>query len=132
MTEQVDKRVKDIRLWAGVCHFLPLVVVLGIPFANVLAPALVWFFKRDDDPFIIRHAKSSLNFQLTVTLSLALIFGLIYYPLKLEVIPQSYHYGILAALASLAITFFAMMVQAGMRAGQGEEHRYFISIPFFR
>ncbi|MCK6603178.1 MAG: DUF4870 domain-containing protein [Bacteroidetes bacterium] len=130
MTE--EKHLKDIRLWAGLCHFLPLVVLLNLPFANLLAPAAIWYFKRDDDPFIIRHAKSSLNFQLTVTLILALIFGMLYYPLKLEVIPQSWHYGILAALASIGLTLFAMMIQAGMRAGQGEEHRYLIAFPFFR
>jgi len=63
------------RNWAIACHLsslawipLSLVGVGAIPFINLIAPALVWYFKKDESKLIDDHGKESLNFQISMTI----------------------------------------------------------------
>ncbi|MEH1970777.1 DUF4870 domain-containing protein [Nostoc sp.] len=72
------KPKQQMRIWAMLCHFsallgwilLVFLVFLGIPLylpLNLLAPLLIWRFKKTQYPWIDLQGKESLNFQLTLT-----------------------------------------------------------------
>ena len=62
------------RNWAIACHlssllWIPLTMIgLAIPFTNILAPALIWYIKKNDSELVDAHGKESLNFQISMTL----------------------------------------------------------------
>jgi uncharacterized Tic20 family protein len=54
-------------LWSLACHFAAYAMFF-FPFGNLIGPLIVWLAKRDRSPQIDEHGKSSLNFQLTMTI----------------------------------------------------------------
>ncbi|NUQ82714.1 MAG: DUF4870 domain-containing protein [Bacteroidetes bacterium] len=132
----LSKQEKDTRLWASVCHFIPLVVVIGDWFshslANIWAPALIWLFFRNRDEFVVANARESVNFQIAITSYLVIFFLLLYSPLKVGLIPQGWYYGILVFIVTLALVFVVMMIQASVLAIRGESHRYVLIYRLFR
>jgi hypothetical protein len=62
------------RNWAIACHlssllWIPLTMIgLAIPFTNLVAPALIWYLKKDESELIDAHGKESLNFQISMTI----------------------------------------------------------------
>ncbi|MHC5831085.1 MAG: DUF4870 domain-containing protein, partial [Nostoc sp.] len=69
----------QMRIWAMLCHFSALLgwillfflVFIGIPLylpLNLLAPLMIWRFKKAQYPWIDFQGKESLNFQITWTL----------------------------------------------------------------
>ena len=52
-------------------HLLPFAGFLAPwPGINLLAPALLWLFKRADSPYLDAHGKAVVNFQITLTIAL--------------------------------------------------------------
>ncbi len=75
----IKKHKQQMRIWAMLCHISPLlawvllfvVVFLGIPLylpLNILAPLMIWRFKKSQYPWIDLQGKESLNFQISLTL----------------------------------------------------------------
>lgn len=73
------KHNKQMRIWAMLCHSSALLawlilfalVFLGIPLflpLNVLAPFLIWQWRRIKYPWVDFQGKESLNFQISLTL----------------------------------------------------------------
>jgi uncharacterized protein len=104
------------RSWALAAHlasFLAAAAALGF-----VAPLVVLLAKGDESPFIRRHSVESLNFQINaliwIAVCLALFFVLIGIPLLVA-------YGI----------FYAVCVIVGsVRASNGQEYRYPMTIRF--
>ncbi|MBN3948114.1 MAG: DUF4870 domain-containing protein [Nostoc sp. NMS7] len=74
-----EKPKQQMRIWAMLCHFSALLgwillfflVFIGIPLylpLNLLAPLMIWRFKKAQYPWIDFQGKESLNFQITWTL----------------------------------------------------------------
>lgn len=86
--------------WAMVAHLLPL-VAWGVPFGNIIAPAVIWFLKREEMPFVNEQAREALNFQITMVLAgtvcVVLALFLIGIPLLLALIPVGIVFPLLAA-----------------------------------
>ena len=61
---------KDERTWAMLCHFSTLLIFLGIPFSNILAPLIIWLIKKEEMPFLNDQGKEVVNFQITMTICL--------------------------------------------------------------
>ena len=107
------------RTWALVSHIGSLVsawFALGI-----LCPLLVLLLKGSS-PFVQRHAKESLNYQLTLLLLIVVATVVTIVTLGvglLVVVPVG------AVIAVLALVF---IIVATMRASNGEEYRYPLSI----
>ena len=82
----------------------------------MFAPLLVLLIKGNDSPFIRRHAVESLNFQLNA-LVLTVVFALLIFVLiGFVLLPL---YGI----------FYVIVVIIGtVRAGQGEDYRYPLTV----
>ena len=119
-----------LAMWA---HIGPLVVGLVGTFAIVPAlltwlPPLVIKQIRPNDEFLRRHANESLNFQLQwiiLALPLAAVLTLFSFLTlgfgALLVIP---------VVAVLGVLLLILMIQAGVAASNGQEHKY--PLMFFR
>jgi uncharacterized protein len=74
-----EKSKQQIRIWAMLCHLSALaawlllvcLIIRGIPLflpINILAPLIIWRWKKAQDPWIDFQGKESLNFQLSLTI----------------------------------------------------------------
>lgn len=115
----------DTRTWALVAHLsaLPSMII-----AMAFVGPLVVYAVKKDDPQVRRHAAEALNFQLSfllyaIVLGLATIVGLVFVLPGLLLLP---------VLIALAITWFVLICIAAVKAGDGEEYRYPLTIRFVR
>ena len=54
----------DDKLWGMLGHVLALIGVVGVPFGNLIGPAIVYFVRKDQSKFVRYHAIQSFAFQL--------------------------------------------------------------------
>lgn len=118
---------KDSTNWAMGAHLSALVAALASVGALVfIGPLIVWLMKRDQDPFVERHAREALNFNL---LMLALVIvGLVVSVLTLGfglivVVPV----GLVIGLVWLVTTIIGTV-----KAANGEEYSYPFNIPLVK
>ncbi len=69
----ISKRI--ICNWAAIIHLSGLTIVLGIPFLNIIAPAMLWLLKKEQHPFLAKQGREVVNFQITFTLIQFLFLG---------------------------------------------------------
>jgi uncharacterized Tic20 family protein len=106
---------EDDKNLAALSHALVFVGYL-IPFANVLAPLIIYLQKRDSSPFVTEHARESLNFQIT-----QMIFAIIFVVLAF----------VLIGCVLLVAQFFfqlVMVIRAAMAARDGKSYQYPLTI----
>ena len=108
------------RTWALLAHIGTLVsawFALGL-----LAPLITLLVKGGSSPFVRRHSIESLNFQISlliygvVAAIVSLVLTLVTFGLALLVI--------IPAAAVIAVTLLVFVVLATMRASNGEDYRY--------
>lgn len=111
---------KDDKLWATFCHLAGFAGYF-FPFGNVIGPLVIWLIKKDESQYIDLNGKKALNFQISMTIytlaSLVLICG---GPL------------ILLAIIPLGIVSVIFPIIAAIKANNGEEVSYPISIEFIK
>ncbi|MEH2419658.1 MAG: DUF4870 domain-containing protein [Nostoc sp.] len=152
------EKPKKMRVWAMLCHFSALLgwillfflVLLGIPLylpLNLLAPLMIWRFKKSQYPWIDFQGKESLNFQITWTLYtlifMAISLFLVLTSLSLEVTTNGSVNQIKITLDSLLIVFLSLMLLilivqsfivtfAAIKAYNGKHYRYPLTIRVLR
>ncbi len=104
---------------AMLCHLLALAGFV-IPFGSIIGPVVMWSLKKSTSPFVDEHGKESINFQIT-----ALIAGIICAVLVFVGI------GILLGLA-LLVACVIFVVQAALKANEGQPYRYPVSLRFLK
>ncbi|MGH8895907.1 MAG: DUF4870 domain-containing protein [Egibacteraceae bacterium] len=107
---------QDVRNWALGAHlsaFIGAWVALAF-----IGPLVVWLIKREEHPFIAMHAREALNFNLSV-----LLYGFVALLLSLLVIG-------LPILIGIAIAWLVLTIVATVKAANGEEYRYPLTIRF--
>src|SRR5262245_41203380 len=52
--------------WLVGLHLSPLAMFTSIPFANAIAPLVIWLIKKDTMPILNMHGKEVLNFQISI------------------------------------------------------------------
>lgn len=85
---------------------------LFIPFANIVAPLILWQIKKEELPFASAQAKEAVNFQIAVTIYAA-IAGLLCV--------------ILIGFLLLPIVIIAdivLIIMAAIKANEGTAYRY--------
>lgn len=110
---------QDEKTWAMMTHLLSLTgYISGIGF--ILGPLLMWLFKKDKSSYVNYHGKESLNFQISI-----IIYGFIAGILCFVFI------GFLI-LPILGILQLILVIIASVRAKDGEEYRYPMTIRFIK
>jgi len=112
----------DSRSWALAAHLsAPVSMIVALAF---LGPLIVYLVKKDD-PFVRRHAAEALNFNLSFLLY-AVLLGLV------TIVGLLFVVGILLLplFAVLAIVWVVLICIAAIKAGQGEDYRYPLTIRF--
>jgi len=129
-----------------------------IPFGNYIFPIIIWTSKKEQSQFVDHNGKQALNFQLSI-LIYSLILVLIVIPIFLYTVLKNISFndfanhndvafenfdfsnnvGILT-VGALAIFAFACMkvaelflvIYASIKAANGEEYSYPLTIPFIK
>jgi len=108
------------RTWASASHWGTLVAAwLAMGF---LAPLIIMFTVGNESPFVRRHAVESLNFQISL---------LIYSAAGVLLPIVTLGLGLLAVIPVFLVALVAILVfviQASVRAGNGEDYRYPLTI----
>ncbi|MBW4612859.1 MAG: DUF4870 domain-containing protein [Desmonostoc vinosum HA7617-LM4] len=153
-----EKPKQQMRIWAMLCHLSALLawmllfflVFLGIPLylpLNLLAPLVIWRFKKSQYPWIDLQGKESLNFQISLTFyTLVVIFISLFLVLTscgIAVTANGTGNEMKTTLDSLLIMFMllillVMLLQsflvtfAAIKAYRGEHFRYPLTMRLLR
>ena len=101
----------DERKWSAIAHLSALFGLL-CPLLNIIVPMAVWLTKRNELPMVDDEGKEAVNFQVSVTLYLALCI-----PAMLIGI------GGYLFIIILFVSIF-LSIKAALRASSGEEYSY--------
>nr|WP_309384543.1 DUF4870 domain-containing protein [Cerasicoccus frondis] len=111
---------KDARTWNMLCHLSALAGLTSIPVANILGPLIVWMIKKNEIPSVDQHGKDSLNFQITMTILIAISFALCFVFIGFILLPI------------VAIMDLVCVIIASIKANNGEPYKYPISFEFIK
>ena len=114
MNDQESPPDKDEHNLAMLAHLLALLGFV-IPGMNILVPLLIWLIKRDESNYVAHHSRESLNFQITLTLLVA-----IWIALKLAIIGLF----LLPLVPVIVVTALILMIRAALKASAGDYYRY--------
>ena len=112
------------RNWAAASHWGTLVAAwLAMGF---IAPLLIMLTIGNESPFVRKHAVESLNFQISLLIysAAAVLFSIVTIGLGLIVVLPV---GLVAAVAALVF-----IIVASIRATNGEDYRYPLTLRFVR
>lgn len=114
----------DERVWATAAHWSALVAAfVALAF---LGPLVVLFTKGSSSAYVRRHAVESLNFQLSM-----LVYGVAGTVLGIGLVVATLGIGLLVVLPLLiafSIFWLVMTIIGAMKAGNGEDYRYPLTI----
>jgi len=107
------------RTWTMLCHLSALIVLLGIPFGNILGPFIVWLFKKNRFAKVDEQGKESMNFQIAMSVYIVIsvilavgftpiLIGFLFYPVT----------GI------IVVTDIILTIVATIKASNNEPYRY--------
>ncbi|PWU05676.1 MAG: DUF4870 domain-containing protein [Verrucomicrobia bacterium] len=105
--------------WAVGMHLIALCGLM-VPFLNILAPLVLWLFKRPVSTWLDDEGKRVLNFQISFTiyflvacLSVFIIIGLLIVPV-------------------LAVIYLAFLIIGAIRASEGIAYRFPLTFNFLK
>ncbi len=108
---------KEEKQWALASH-LSAFAGFVFPFGNIIAPLLIYLLKKDEMPFVQKHAKESLNFQISMT-----IYFIIGFILMLLIVG-------IAIVAVLTVAEIVLIIVAALKANDGLDFKYPFTIRF--
>jgi len=129
-----------------------------IPLGNFIFPIIIWSAKKNESEFVDSNGKQTLNFQLSIFLYSIILCAIaipiiIYQVMKnvefkhsfndhdfiIDNLNRSDFTGILILAIVAAILFgllkvieFVLVVYAAVKASNGENYKYPLTIPFFK
>ena len=107
----------DERTWALIGHlsaFSAFVTGIGC----ILGPLIVWLIKRDTLPFASEQAKEALNFNITVALAFAALWGLTFITFGIGIVLTG------PLMLVLCIAWIVLVIIAAIKANEGVAYRY--------
>jgi uncharacterized protein len=115
---------REARNWALAGHLSALagIVVGGLIW---LGPLIVYLVKKDAHPYIREHAREALNFNLSIFLYL-LVGGIITFFLVLFLVGLL----LIPIWFALAIAWLVLTIVGAVKASNGEQYRYPLTIRF--
>ncbi len=73
LTTALEKR--QICNYACILHLSGFAIITGVPFLNIMLPAIFWLWKKETHPFFAKQGREVINFQITYTLIQFLCLG---------------------------------------------------------
>lgn len=121
------------RTWAVVCHLSALCGLIFIPL-YVVAPLIVWVFKKKSSPVIEEHGKESINFQLSMLLyGLCMVLILFILQHTIAGISSDHSKNLMLLVPAVMALFDSIMViVAAVKAYKGDLFHYPITIHFIQ
>ena len=122
----------DDRSYALLLHLSSLSWLISIP--GFIGPLVMWLIKKDQSPFIDRHGRAAMDFQISLFIYVAaavLLFVVITIAtLGLGALPML----LLTPIAILVIIVLVIVlpILAGVKANQGQEYDYPLSLRILR
>lgn len=111
----ISAPTKDERLWAALAHLSALLLYFsGI--LHIVAPMVIWFWKKDESPFIDDQAKEALNFQISIT-----VYAIGSVLLCMTIIGMVIGIPVLLSLGIFQVIF---IIIAAVKANEGVAYRY--------
>jgi len=107
-------------MWGVLCHLSSVSAFLAIPFANILAPLVIWLIKKKELPLVDQEGKSSLNFQISMT---------IYTLVALILVVVSI--GLLLVVPLILVNLILVII-ASIKTSNGEKFEYPFTIKFIK
>ena len=109
----------DEKMWGMLAHLSALSAILtGLGF--IIGPLVVWLVKKDEMPFVDRHGKSSINFQISFAIYGFICFFLIFIGIGILLMPI------------LGVAWLVLTIIASLKANNGEEYKYPFTIEFLK
>ncbi len=105
--------------WAMVCHLSGFAGFL-FPIANIIAPLLIWGFKRQSFPYLDEQGKEAINFQISIS---------IYYLASILLVILFIGFLLIFLVALFHII---AMIIAAVETAHGNPFRYPLTIRFLR
>lgn len=120
------------KTWPPLIHLAGFAAFTPIPFGNILGPLILWLIKRQESEMIDFHGKEALNFQISMTLYLiagaiitAISAFLIIFLVGIILLPIA-----ILGLICLGIFWIVTMIVAAVRASNGQDPGYLLTIRF--
>lgn len=102
---------KQDRTWAMLCHVASFAGFV-VPFGNIVGPLVVWLIRKEAHPLVDDQGKESLNFQITMTIAVAVSVLLAFLLIGLPI------------LLGLIVYDVVAVVLASIKANEGVAYRY--------
>ena len=109
----------DERMWSILVHAAAFAGVL-VPFGMILGPFIVWIIKKPESLLVDRHGRAALNFQISMLIYYIVAGILVFVAIGLLL------------LIVLVIFWFVMVLVATIRAADGRDPGYVLSIEFLK
>lgn len=118
--------------WLLLIHSTPLLGAI-LPLTNILIPIFIWIHKREDSPVYDRHSRAVINFQLTISLLIALSLGLLFLRpfLHLDWGSESFFSAVMLYLGLLVFNVLCILINIFTVLSSGRFY-YPLAIPFFK
>jgi uncharacterized protein len=116
---QVNQQQQDERMWAMFCHLSAFAGYI-VPFGSILGPLIIWSIKKEQYPAIDQHGKDALNFQISIAIYMIISAILIIILVGIFM------------LIALWVFQTVMIIIASIKANNGEEFKYPLSMHFIK
>jgi uncharacterized protein len=119
-TKAAESAQSQDRSLPVLCHALALAGFVGIPFANVLGPLVLWLLKREGNPAVDEHGKESLNFQISMTIYTIVAAATMFIFIGFVLLPV------------VIVANLVLIILASLEASKGGFYRYPFTIRFLK
>ena len=116
---QVNQQQQDERMWAMFCHLSAFAGYI-VPLGSILGPLIIWSIKKQEYPSIDAHGKDALNFQISI--AIYMIISAIFIIIVVGIF----------MLIALWVFQTVMIIMASIKANNGEDFKYPLSIQFIK
>jgi uncharacterized Tic20 family protein len=107
---------QDERTWAMIAHLAAFAGLVLPTLGGIIGPLVIWLARRDTSAFVAAEAKEALNFNISVTLAALVCWMLVFVGVGIPL-------GVALFIAWLALTIIA-----AIKASEGIEYRYPVSL----
>ena len=91
-----------------------------VPLGNIAGPLIVWLWKGSESPFVDEQGKEALNFQISMTIYMAIAGLLVFVLIGFVLLPI------------LAVIEIVVVILAAVHCNRGEAYRYPFCLRFVK